>query len=121
MLDDSAYERAVVRENLPEVTVPNLPPDPVDYSNFLSKLRYFDTSFISKEDKKRVILYKSEFKRKKIKQKLKSDSEWLKVLKLKITIEEIKSENFPRTHQLLNKTNQMNLTTRRLSEKELTN
>ena len=119
--DDSAYERAVVRENLPEVTVPNLPPDPVDYSNFLSKLRYFDTSFISKEDKKRVILYKSEFKRKKIKQKLKSDSEWLKVLKLKITIEEIKSENFPRTHQLLNKTNQMNLTTRRLSEKELTN
>ena len=33
--------------------------------------------------------------------------------------EKAKSENLPRTHQLLNKTNQMNLSTRRLSEKEL--
>lgn len=118
-LDDTPYERAYVKESLPEVTVPNLPLDPVNYSSFLSKLRYFDTSFISKEDKKRADLYKSEFKREKIKQNLKSDSEWLKTLELKITVENAKSENLPRTHQLLNKTNQMNLTTRRLSEKEL--
>ena len=118
-LDDTPYERAYVKESLPEVTVPNLPSDPVNYSSFLSKLRYFDTSFISKEDKKRADLYKSEFKREKIKQNLKSDSEWLKTLELKITVENAKSENLPRTHQLLNKTNQMNLSTRRLSEKEL--
>tara|TARA_B100000795_G_scaffold252484_1_gene222073 strand:- start:557 stop:2242 length:1686 start_codon:yes stop_codon:yes gene_type:complete len=118
-LDDTPYERAHVKESLPEVTVPNLPLDPVNYSSFLSKLRYFDTSFISKEDKKRADLYKSEFKREKIKQNLKSDSQWLKTLELKITVENAKSENLPRTHQLLNKTNQMNLTTRRLSEKEL--
>ena len=118
-LDDTPYERAYVKESLPEVTVPNLPLDPVNYSSFLSKLRYFDTSFISKEDKKRADLYKSEFKREKIKQNLKSDSQWLKTLELKVTVENAKSENLPRTHQLLNKTNQMNLTTRRLSEKEL--
>ena len=118
-LDDTPYERAHVKESLPEVTVPNLPLDPVNYSSFLSKLRYFDTSFISKEDKKRADLYKSEFKREKIKQNLKSDAQWLKTLELKITVENAKSENLPRTHQLLNKTNQMNLTTRRLSEKEL--
>lgn len=118
-LDDTPYERANVKENLPEVTVPNLPSDPLQYSIFLSKLRYFDTSFISKEDKKRVDLYKSEFKREKIRQRLKSHSQWLKTLELKITIENAKSENFPRIHQLLNKTNQMNLSTRRLSEKEL--
>jgi Predicted enzyme involved in methoxymalonyl-ACP biosynthesis len=64
-------------------------------------------------------LYKSEFKREKIKQNLKSHSQWLKTLALKITIEKAKSENLPRTHQLLNKTNRMNLSTRRLSEKEL--
>tara|TARA_Y100000591_G_scaffold321742_1_gene337176 strand:- start:1174 stop:2859 length:1686 start_codon:yes stop_codon:yes gene_type:complete len=119
--DDTPYERAQVRESLPEVTVPNLPSDPLYYSSFLSKLRYFDTSFISKEDKKRADLYKSEFKREKIKQKFKSHSQWLKTLALKITIEKAKSENLPRTHQLLNKTNQMNLSTRRLSEKELNN
>ena len=118
-LDDTPYERAHVKESLPEVTVPNLPLDPVNYSSFLSKLRYFDTSFISKEDKKRADLYKSEFKREKIKKNLKSHSQWLKTLELKITIENAKSENLPRTHQLLNKTNQMNLSTRRLSEKEL--
>ena len=56
-LDDTPYERAYVKESLPEVTVPNLPLDPVHYSSFLSKLRYFDTSFISKEDKKRADLY----------------------------------------------------------------
>ena len=118
-LDDTPYERAHVKESLPEVTVPILPSDPVNYSSFLSKLRYFDTSFISKEDKKRADLYKSEFKREKIKKNLKSHSQWLKTLELKITIENAKSENLPRTHQLLNKTNQMNLSTRRLSEKEL--
>ena len=118
-LDDTPYERAHVKESLPEVTVPNLPSDPVNYSSFLSKLRYFDTSFISKEDKKRADLYKSEFKREKIKQNSKSHAQWLKTLELKITIENAKSENLPRTHQLLNKTNQMNLSTRRLSEKEL--
>mgnify|MGYP000971934571 CR=1 FL=1 len=117
--DDTPYERAYVKQSLPEVTVPNFPSDPVNYSSFLSKLRYFDTSFISKEDKKRADLYKSEFKREKIKQNLKSHSQWLKTLELKITIENAKSENLLRTHQLLNKTNQMNLSTRRLSEKEL--
>ena len=40
-LDDTPYERAYVKESLPEVTVPNLPLDPVNYSSFLSKLRYF--------------------------------------------------------------------------------
>lgn len=50
---------------------------------------------------------------------MKSNAQWLKTLELKIIIEKSKDENLPRIHQLLNKTNQMNLTTRRLSEKEL--
>lgn len=117
--DDTPYERANVKERLPEVMVPNLPINPEDYSTFLSKFRCFDTSFISKEDKKRANLYKSEFKRIKLKENLKSNSQWLKTLQLKVTIEKFKDENLLRIHQLLNKTNQMNLKTRRLSEKEL--
>ena len=120
-LDDSPFERARVQEALPEVLVPELPKDPTDYNTFLSKLRCFDTTNITEEDKIRVNLYQSESKRTKLKQQLKSVSEWIKTLNLTIVIENIKNENTPRAVQLLNKTNQMNLTTRRLSEKEFDN
>ena len=117
-LDDSPFERARVKETLPEVLVPELPKDPADYNTFLSKLRCFDTINITEEDKVRANLYKTEFKRTKLKQQLKSLSDWIKTLNLTIVVENIKSENIPRAAQLLNKTNQMNLSTRRLSEQE---
>jgi len=118
--DDSPFERARVKEMLPEIMVPDLPINPEEYPNFLSKLHCFDSIHVSEEDKKRGELYKSEFKRKKFRQEFKSVSQWIKTLELKVTIENIKSENFPRTIQLLNKTNQLNLSTRRLTEKEFT-
>ena len=66
-------------------------------------------------------MYQSESKRTKLKHQLKSVSEWIKTLNLTIVIENIKNENTPRAVQLLNKTNQMNLSTRRLSEQEFNN
>ena len=119
-LDDSPFERARVQEALPEVLVPGLPKDPTDYNTFLSTLRCFDTSHVTDEDKTRGKLYKSESKRTKLKQHLKSLPDWIKTLNLTIMIEKIKNENTPRAVQLLNKTNQMNLSTRRLSEQEFT-
>ena len=50
--DDSSFERARVKEVLPEVLVPDLPKDPCDYNNFLSKLRCFDKTHITEEDNK---------------------------------------------------------------------
>tara|TARA_Y100000590_G_scaffold225618_1_gene255038 strand:- start:8631 stop:10316 length:1686 start_codon:yes stop_codon:yes gene_type:complete len=120
-LDDSAFERARVKEMLPEVFVPDLPKDPTDYSSFLSRLRCFDKTHVTQEDKNRGELYKSENKRKKLKNNIKSLSEWIKTLNLKIIIQDIKKKNVPRAVQLLNKTNQMNLSTRRLSDKEFNN
>ena len=117
-LDDSPFERARVQEALPEVLVPELPKDPTDYNVFLSKLRCFDKTHVTDEDKSRGNLYKSESKRIKLKQQLKSLSDWIKTLNLTIVIENIKNENTPRAVQLFNKTNQMNLSTRRLSEQE---
>ena len=118
--DDSPFERARVQEVLPEVLVPKLPKDSTDYNTFLSTLRCFDTSHVTDEDKTRGKLYKSESKRTKLKQHLKSLPDWIKTLNLTIMIEKIKNENTPRAVQLLNKTNQMNLSTRRLSEQEFT-
>ena len=119
--DDNPVERDRVRKTLPEVFVPNLPKDPTDYFTFLSKLRCFDSTHISNEDKARVKLYKVESKRTSLKKNFKSLSKWIETLELQISIENIKKENKPRCLQLLNKTNQMNLSTRRLNEKEFSN
>jgi len=120
-IDDSPFERARVRDMLPEILVPELPKDPTDYNTFLSKLRCFDKAHITKEDKIRSNLYKFESKRTKLKQQKKSLSDWIKTLNLTIVIENIKNKNTPRATQLLNKTNQMNLSTRRLNEQEFNN
>jgi len=119
--DDSPFERERVREILPEVFVPDLPKDPTEYSNFLSRLCCFDTTNITTEDVVRADLYKSEFKRTKLKKKYETLSSWIETLDLEVSIENIKSENVPRSFQLLNKVNQMNLSTRRLSKKEFKN
>ena len=119
--DDSPFERERVRQTLPEVFVPDLPKDPTDYVSFFSKLRCFDKKHITSEDKVRGEMYKTESKRKSLKQNFKSLSKWIETLNLKVFIENIKKENVPRSIQLLNKTNQMNLSTRRLDEKEFLN
>jgi len=119
--DDNPAERDRVKKTLPEVFVPDLPKDPTDYFTFLSKLRCFDTTHISAEDKVRGKLYKVESKRTLLKKKIKSLSRWIETLELEISIENIRKKNKLRCLQLLNKTNQMNLSTRRLNEKEFTN
>jgi FkbH-like protein len=119
--DDNPAERDRVKKTLPEVFVPDLPKDPTDYFTFLSKLRCFDTTHISAEDKVRGKLYKVESKRTSLKKKIKSLSQWIETLELEISIENIKKKNKLRCLQLLNKTNQMNLSTRRLNDKEFTN
>ena len=88
-LDDSAFERARVKEMLPEVFVPDLPKDPSELSTFLSKLHCFDKLHITEEDKVRGDLYKSESKRKKLKDSFKSLSEWIETLELTINIESL--------------------------------
>ena len=64
-------------------------------------------------------MYLNERKRTELKSKIGSIEEWLKTLKICVKIEELNDSNLPRAAQLLNKTNQMNLSTRRLSESEL--
>ena len=91
--DDSPFERARVKEVLPEVLVPDLPKDPCDYNNFLSKLRCFDKTHITEEDKVRSNLYQSETKRTKLKKQIKSLPDWIKTLDLNIIIEDIKNKS----------------------------
>lgn len=118
-IDNDPVERARVREALPEVFVPEWPEDAMLYKSALSSLSCFDVPSISKEDMGRTKGYISEQLRKDLKRKVTSIDEWLKRLNVKIKIEELSDANLQRAVQLLNKTNQMNLTTRRMTESEL--
>lgn len=118
-IDDNPVERARVREALPEVFVPEWPEDPMLYKSTLLSLRCFDSPSISKEDMERTEMYLSEKQRNETKKIVGSLDEWLESLDMKILIEELNEINIQRTAQLFNKTNQMNLTTRRMPEQKL--
>ncbi|HXX68476.1 MAG TPA: HAD-IIIC family phosphatase, partial [Polyangiaceae bacterium] len=118
-IDDNPIERGRVRETLPEVYVPEWPLDPTHYSQALESLRCFDTPHVSAEDLERNAMYATERERTALRGKVSSIDEWLATLELVVRFERLGSANIARAAQLLNKTNQMNLRTRRLSEPEL--
>jgi FkbH-like protein len=118
-IDDNPAERARVAEALPEVLVPEWPRDKMLYTQALLELRCFDTVSVSTEDRSRAEMYRIEQRREQEKNSVGSIEEWLAGLNMQVKIERLNSGNVKRTAQLFNKTNQMNLSTRRLSQDEL--
>ncbi|MGD2268945.1 MAG: HAD-IIIC family phosphatase [Desulfobacterales bacterium] len=118
-IDDNPAERARVQESLPEVLVPDWPNDPLIYPATLLGLRCFEMPSLSREDLARTTMYFSENKRRELKKTVSSLEEWLTRLAVRVQVEELHPANLQRATQLLNKTNQLNLSTRRMSEAEL--
>jgi FkbH-like protein len=118
-LDDSPHERNRIRKGLPDVLVPDWPTDPMEYAKALRELRCFESPSISSEDRARTAMYTSDRKRKQLQTDLDSVEKWLETLDLEVQVEQLSASNLDRTAQLFNKTNQMNLTTRRMSAQEL--
>jgi FkbH-like protein len=119
-IDDNPVERARVREALPEVLVPEWPREKYLYPAALHQLRCFDAPALSEEDLARTRMYQEERQREQLQQDLGSVDDWLKSLEIKVRAEPLTAGNLTRATQLLNKTNQLNLSTRRLTEAELT-
>ena len=121
-LDDNVNERERVKSALPEVLVPDLPKDPRLYTSFLSSLRCFENYSFTAEDRSRKDLYnqrKIEKKSRSTSSSFQSSEDWLLSLDICMQVEHLDSQNISRVVQLINKTNQMNLTTRRLNKEEL--
>jgi FkbH-like protein len=114
-IDDSAFERGRIRESLPEVLVPEWPSNPMLYVKTLEGLRCFDAAALTDEDRSRHAMYSAERRRDSSMQEAPSAEAWLKTLQMKIQIEPLQPDNISRVAQLLNKTNQMNLKTRRMT------
>ncbi|MSP56570.1 MAG: HAD-IIIC family phosphatase [Myxococcales bacterium] len=115
-LDDNVFERNLVRQMLPEVIVPELPEDPVDYVKYVASLNLFETASFSELDRQRAELYAVEAKREGLKHSFSNIEDYLKSLEMTIVVDRFDTFNLPRIAQLIQRSNQFNLATRRFNE-----
>ena len=118
-VDDNPVERALVKEFLPEVTVPELPDDPAEYLDFLQRANLFEVSSFTEQDANRTSHFISEKKRDELQVEFMDESEFLKQLEMVCSVQRVCEANLDRCYQLLTRTNQFNVTGKRYSVEEL--
>ena len=118
-LDDNPFERNLVRDNIPDICVPELPEDPGDYLEFLYSLNLFETASYSPADKDRTKQYQVEAKRAKSALSFTNEADFLKSLGMVSEVRGFDSFNTPRVAQLSQRSNQFNLRTIRYSEEDV--
>lgn len=119
-IDDNPAERKIVRDNLPEVTVPELPEDPAYYLDYLQQLNLFETaSSVTDEDGDRTRQYQEEAKRVNIRQSYVNEDEFLQSLKMTCVCTSFEKMDVPRLAQLTQRSNQFNLRTVRYTDEDI--
>jgi FkbH-like protein len=117
-LDDNPFERNLVRQLISEIIVPELPDDPALYVRAISELNLFETAALSSLDTGRTALYRDQQKREAESAKFTTLEEYLQSLKTTVCCQRFESATLGRIAQLIQRSNQFNLTTRRYSEAE---
>lgn len=118
--DDNPAERALVQESMPEVIVPDFPAQAEQLPAVMMQIfrNYFEKWVYTKEDTEKTQQYRANAKRKELEEQQTDYAGFLKSLDICIKRVDA-SENRERFLQLLNKTNQFNLTTTRYTEAQL--
>jgi FkbH-like protein len=111
--DDSPSEREHVRQSLPDVEVVEVPTDPADYISALQQGLWFEALAVTEVDRQRVQQYREESQRREFREAAGTLSGYLTSLQMCAQIRPIDEDDIERVVQLLAKTNQFNLTTRR--------
>jgi FkbH-like protein len=117
--DDNPFERNLVRQELPEVAVPELPEDPALYVDCIAGAGYFEGLALSAEDCERANQYLANAEREQLRNSATDMQGYLKTLKMEMHWKPFDELGLQRIVQLINKTNQFNLTTRRYDEAEV--
>ncbi len=115
-LDDNPFERNLVRQGIPEIIVPELPEDPALYVRAVSELNLFEAASHSALDGQRNTLYKDQEKREAELGRFAGIDDYLKSLETRALFSRFEPQSLPRIAQLIQRSNQFNLTTRRYSE-----
>jgi FkbH-like protein len=118
-LDDNPVERGLVRRLLPQVAVPELPADPSLYARTLMLSGYFEAVTFSAEDRNRADFYRDNARRIASQKQIGDVDGYLTSLEMVITFRPFDDIGRARITQLINKSNQFNLTTRRYTEAEI--
>lgn len=118
-LDDNPFERNMVRENIPGITVPELPEDPAEYLEYLYSLNLFETASYSNLDKDRTKQYQVEAQRVSLSKTFTNEADFLKSLNMVSTVSGFTKFNTPRVAQLSQRSNQFNLRTVRYTDADI--
>jgi len=118
-VDDNPAEVEIVRQFAPDVCTVLLGPDPSDYIRLLQEGRYFEPVTLTSEDFDRVKQYQQESDREKLLTSSTDMAAYLRSLQMRAVVSEFQGIDVPRIAQLINKSNQFNLTTRRRTEAEV--
>jgi len=115
-LDDNPFERRRVREALPMVAVPEVPDEPALVPEALAAAGYFESVAVTGEDRERGALYAENAKREQVREQYGDVASYLAGLGMRAIWGYFDTLHRQRIVQLINKTNQFNLTTRRYGE-----
>jgi FkbH-like protein len=117
--DDNPFERNIVRRELPMVAVPELPADPAYYADTLARAGYFEALTATSDDLARTRQYQENAQREAAREQATDMNGYLASLNMELRWSPFTRTDQARVHQLINKTNQFNLTTRRYSAEEV--
>ncbi|WP_234434449.1 HAD-IIIC family phosphatase [Streptomyces sp. NRRL F-5126] len=118
-VDDSPLECGLVRSELPGVSVVRVDGDPALHVEKILRDGWFDTPQLTAEDQQRVVRYQEELVRKDFLDSFDSVQDFLRELKVTVRLAPVRDTEIPRVSQLTLRTNQFNLTTRRLQQAQV--
>ncbi|OLF07372.1 hypothetical protein BLA60_27800 [Actinophytocola xinjiangensis] len=115
-VDDSSFECALVREQLPEVAVVQVAGDPSGHALAVLEPGLFATLATTATDRDRTALYQARARREEFAASMSSPADYLASLGLRVTVSEADEYSLPRLVQLGLRTNQFNLNPRAHTE-----
>jgi FkbH-like protein len=117
--DDNPAEREHIRQALPQVAVVEVPDEPAEYIRALEAGMWFETLQLTDEDRRRAGTYQAERRRSEILEQSANVDDYSRSLNMVAQVSFVDETDLPRVAQLLAKTNQFNLTTRRHSAEDV--
>ena len=118
-VDDNPFERNLVRAELPMVAVPELPDDPAFFARTVADAGYFEGIRITDDDRARTRQYRANVERSALQAESTDLPTYLRSLRMQLICKNFDTVGLQRIVQLINKTNQFNLTTRRYTESDI--